>query len=298
MGDRYKYGETAQLYTKVYDATTGQLVNPSELVLTVYDITGASVLTRSLSGGSVVLDAIGQFHANITTGASANLTSRGFYSYSWVATGAVGLTSDWFDVVDTTPGLISLADARAELRKARTEDDDELARFVDAVNGWAEQTCGAIIPRSVTESVTARRGLVQLSVTPVLSLTSATANAVAVDVSGWQLEASSGLVGNQAAVPNLPWFTWDLARWGGGSTLTGVYSVTYLAGRSPVPPDLVRGSRRLLKHLWEVMRPQSGAPRLGGGGDDNSQTIPYLGFAVPHQVAEMVAPYVKLPGLA
>lgn len=270
MGERYKLGNVIRLSTTVRDAA-GALVDPADLTATLKTPAGATVAVHDYNPGPIVRESLGVFHDDVLTGAGGTITATGTYFYEWASTGTTGLASGWLDVVAATPDLVTLADARAALGKSRSVDDTELQLFVDAVNRWLDEELGPIVPRQVTELVNASGGQFELT-GPVISVLSATRSGVSVSVSGWTV-GRGWIVSGASGVP-----------------LYGTYAVTYLAGYSPIPADLVIAARELVQHWWATQRAAS--PPLAAGGFDESGAIdPRLGFAVPNRVEEKLAHY-------
>jgi len=69
----------------------------------------------------------------------------------------------------------------------------------------------------------------------------------------------------------------------------GRYTVTYTAGRDPVPEALREATLIVARQLWD--RQRSSGPQVsltGMGGQDNPVR---MGFAVPAAAVELMAPY-------
>jgi hypothetical protein len=184
-------------------------------------------------------------------------TLSGRHTIRWATTGPTTSGRDVFDVwPDTSSALVSLADVKAHLNKTSTGalgtvDDEELRLWIESATAEIEATCGAVAPRTVVETVTARGGRLWLGTTPVLSVTSATLGGVAQDTSGWTVSRLSGIVTASSGY------------------LSGDYTVTSLAGRSPIPAPLIGSALLRVQHSWETQRGPAELPlaeAAEGGG--------------------------------
>lgn len=273
---RYIVGQVVELATVV--TVDGTPAPPGGITLTITPVTAAGTPTVVTAAG-LTNPGPGEY-----TYAYA-VPAAGHYRWSWVTTGAgAGVSTGWFDAVDQTPPLITLADARDAINRSdrpmNARDTAELQQFVDAVNSWIHRRCGPVVPQTVTETVTPlfpAGGPVLRVKGNVLVVQSATVYGQAVVVTDW-----SGARGRIAAGP------YSYLPVGTGVT------VTYVAGYSPVPPDLVTAARLLLQHMWRTQRSTSVAPDTSG--DD--VTVGGFGYAIPNRVATLVEPYELGPAAA
>jgi hypothetical protein len=210
----------------------------------------------------------------------------GHYQYAWITTGtAAGVSPPAaFEVVDLfTPTHVTFADAKARLNISATSDD-EVQSMVAAAVSAQEQRVGAVAPRTVVEAVYAHYGRLSLSTRPVLAVTSATLSGVAQTITGWTVpSAMAGLVELNTG-----------AWWGStGPTFSGLlYTVTYTAGRSPVPQDLVEAALLRVQAAYDTQRSPAGIP-LGNEVDSGfGSSYPLL-----LRAADLEKPYV-LPSVA
>jgi hypothetical protein len=249
---RYASGSPVRVSTEVRD-TTGALVTPGTILLRVKQPDG-TFISPDFTAPSA--DATGKYHQDIP---ATTLTQLGHYQYAWVTTGtAAGVSpAAGFELVDPfAPAHITLADAKARLQldKVTTVDagrDEELQAFIASAIAEQEQRVGPVAPRVVTETVTAYGGRLSLSARPVLSLTSALAGAASTSITGWSVPSSmAGLVQST-------------------TYLTGTFTVTYVAGRNPVPADLVEAALLRVQHSFETQRGPAELPladSVEGGG--------------------------------
>lgn len=225
QGNGYRIPTTV---TQVNVDGTTSLVDPTTIAGTLQfpDLTTA--------GFTPTRDSLGQYHSDV---APATLAQLGLYRWKVITTGpGSGVQVGSFQVVDPfAPSHVSFEDAKARLNVSSLKDDEIEDMIASAVSAQ-EQRVGAVAPRTVTATVTASGGRLELPVRPVLTVTSATLSAVAVDVTGWTVPLPmAGLV--------------QSTLW-----LSGTYVVTYAAGRSPVPQDLVEAALLRVQHQYETQR--------------------------------------------
>jgi len=170
---------------------------------------------------------------------------------------------------------LSLDEAKAHLNITADVDDSELQAFIDAAERAIAHYTGPLEPTTRTIRVPGGQALV-LPV-PVISLTTVTPilpGATALDLSGFDIDPISGVVTNYTALP----------------LSAREYIVTYVAGWSDVPDDLLLAVKVLLRHFWSSQR---------GGGQRPGRTpepaaVPY---ALPYFVLTLIEPYQR-PGIA
>ncbi|MBE4790678.1 phage gp6-like head-tail connector protein [Streptomyces sp. NE06-02F] len=182
-------------------------------------------------------------------------------------------------------GLLTLAEAKAQLDIDGSSHDTELQAYVDGVTAAIEAHVGPVENRTVTEvheigSCGAR--MLVLRQTPAVSLTSVTA--VLTHGSGYAVDGLD-LDGPTGTVRRLD-----------GGRFYGPLRWVYVAGRGTVPATINLAARIMVQHLW---RTQYGSSRAGagiGGGEDFSVTEPVAGwgYAIPNRVLQLLEPY-KLP---
>ena len=165
--------------------------------------------------------------------------------------------------------FVSLAEVRDHVNVTGDRSDVELDMMRGAAQDVVEGLVGPVLHRTVTDRSWPRGGLVMLSVVPVLSVTSVTANAVA--VSGSVLE-SGGLLS--------------------GVTGYGPVTVAYVVGRLVVPDAIRLATLIIAAHLW---RTQQGSTPASFGDDVTATPI---GFAVPNRAVELLRPYELGPVVA
>lgn len=267
-------GSVYQVAVDVLDAS-GTLVNPSSATLTV-----------TLPDGTTVAPAVtlppatpGKLRVDYVT------TMAGRHVWRVVTANPTTAYADVFDVQPATPvGIVSLADARAQLNFGPTEtaDDDELRTFIGAATGAVERALGrTVVRRSFTDrfAVSCSAAELLLRHVPVLSLTSVVSadGATTWSTANLRVDSETGLVTVVA-----------------GSAFTGALDVTYQAGYQVVPENYRLAGQIIIQHLWETQRGTMGGVQLGGGDVDIA--LAGRGFAIPRRALELLD--TQLPGVA
>lgn len=264
---------------------------------------GASVLTVTLPDASTIQPAV--VHAGVGVYTATFVTTQaGRHGVRWVATGANAQTyADVFNVAPAAPGLlISLAEARGALGNvpaAATAKDEDLRTAISEATPILEDLVGPIIPRVCDEWHDGGQGVVRVLYAPLISVTavveswgSFTRNLTqdVLDVGpfsayGFTVDLVDGFVQRRV-----------VGRAGVFPRGRRNVHVTYTAGRSVVSPNIYKGARRLIRHLWQqeqqAFRPAMGQP------DANPMALTPSGFAVPRAVIEILGAEVREIGLA
>lgn len=216
-------------------------------------------------------------------------TSTGHYGYDyptvqagphdarWLFTFSSGLTTSHTEHYDvrpaTTRSLVSLADAKSQLKITGTADDDDLRSCLEAVTGVIErETRKALVRTTVTEYQKLGGGNLILRRRPVISLTSVATvdGAVTWDVSDLNVDPTSGIVTPIA-----------------GQTLSGHLQVVYVAGEVVIPAEYLVAATQVVQDLWATRRGNKGPPRAGGADEQPYQVD--IGF-VTRRVRELIGP--------
>jgi hypothetical protein len=259
---RYAQGQPVRLSTEVKDAT-GAYATPGSILLRVKKPDGTFLADYT----SPTADALGKYHQDI---GATDLAALGHYQYAWITTGtAAGVSPPAsFEVVDPfAPTHITWSDVLERLglttATLSASQQAELQGFMASAVATQEKWVGAIAPRSVTETVYPDGGLLWLSTRPVMSITSATYNGSPVlTVGSWVLGSPlAGTVG---------WPSYGFY----GSTVP--YVVTYVAGRNPVPPDLVTAALDRVAADYETQRSPAGLPVSGLEDGATSTAYPLI----------------------
>lgn len=266
-------GSVFQVAVDVLDAS-GALTNPSSATLTL-TLPDGSTLTPAVP---LPPAATGKLRVDYVT------TQVGRHAWRMVTSNPTTAYSDVFDVRPAVPtGIVSLADARAQLNFGATEtaDDDELRGSIGAATRAVERALGkVVVRRSFTDRFTVGGSATQVLLrnVPVLSLTSFVSadGATSWDVGSLQADGETGLVTVES-----------------GPAFTGVLDGTYQAGYAVIPENYQLAGKIILQHLWETQRGAMGV-QLGGG--DVDMALASRGFAIPRRALELLD--TQLPGVA
>jgi len=233
---------------------------------------------------TAVNDGTGLYHFDVTPDAVPG-------PWGWTATTSgtvVSVRRGSFWVREPGLQLIPLDDIKAHLNKdiAIHDDDDELLDWIDAARYVIEREIGPVLPRTVMEThwhntATPYAGI-HLRQGPVISVTSVTER--------WGVGDSRTLAAwnDVANGDNEYWL--DDARTirrvanGNRATFGQQVTVTYVAGRYPVPTNAKMAVAELISHLWRASQLASGATRPNLNAPDTVQ----LGYAVPNRVRELL----------
>jgi hypothetical protein len=241
---------------------------------------GAVTVTVTLPDGTsatpdVTNPETGTYNADYPT------TQAGVHQVRWVATGEnASAFEDAFSVGSATGlNFISLRETKTHLRKdlTKTADDAELAEFITAACAKIVELIGPVAPVDVTQQARPGYGrTIVLDQHPVISVTSVTIDGqdepeadLAAGTRGWILDPGAGLLGHLGPWPH------------------GTVTMTYRAGRTPLPGNVRLAALELVKHLWTTIKYRQGGPRPGVPGDD---TIVVAGqaYALPNRVRELL----------
>ena len=208
-------------------------------------------------------------------------TVAGLHTLRWLATGTnAGSDVDTFSVrAAAWSGLVSLAEAKAELGwSGETDtDEDQLVAMIEAVSAACESYTNRVWRQRTFTEVLSGDGGSELIVdhAPILSITSVTENGTAV--------AASGYAANVSTITRLSGYT--AQAW-----TAGVRNITvvYVAGTADVPADVRRGVLIALAHNWRSSRGM-GSSTFGAYGDGGVGTP---AFSLPNASTDLWRPYV------
>lgn len=220
-------------------------------------------------------------------------TATGIYTYdylatqagrhTWYATTSGPITSYGpivFHVTDIGPGgIIGLDDTKEHLNLDLTDTtyDAELLAFLDAATPVVEDIVGPVVARSRTEVHDGGEYLV-LNHSPVISV----ATLVPVHTGGTTYSPATLDVDTATGI---------VRRLDGGR-FVGPLRVTYVPGRRVVPPNIIHGTKEIIRHMWDTQRGRLGS-RPGLGDDEYVTTS--SGYTVPRRAMELLAPHRKGP---
>lgn len=176
--------------------------------------------------------------------------------------------------------VVSLAEAKEFQDLGATASDAELQSMLNRAEAILVKLIGPLAPVAVTDEVHSGPGPLLLRRFPVVSVSSATSNGLA--VTDLDADVGAGVV------------------YGTFYGLPRSVKVSYVAGRTELPEDLVAAVLELVRHLWESQRvPGAGRPGFQGYGGGSGDTEPPAGsgYLLPYRVQSLIEPYVR-PGIA
>lgn len=257
------------------------------------------VLTITLPDGTTVAPAVvnpptqvGTYIYDYTT------VQAGRHQVYWLATGTVNQAhNDVFDVRPAGSAMIfGLADAKDSLRAVTgdTSNDNKLRDYIGAVTAVIESLYGVVVQRTITEQRRGGTDTISLSYRPVVSITTATEYIAGVSYPLTQA-ASPVLSGTYG-------FTFDpqkgsiTRRNSAGLRLVFMDEVwiTYVAGLTIIPENVLMAARELLRFWWQVGQEGRSTARAQTSED----TIMVVGYAVPRRIVEMLGQSLLAPGFA
>ncbi len=262
-------GDVVPLAVTVTDAT-GTATNASSVTLTITLPDGTTV-TPSVANPPAVT---GVYTCDYPTVQAGRHVAR------WTSSGPQAAYVDAFDVSPAEPGyLISLADAKEQLKITSSTSDEEVRRYLGATTVVVEDHVGqAVVRRTFSEEHTANCGAFVLTRNPVISLVSV---ALVDGTFTWDV---STLHVSPAGVVTSPL----------GISPHGHLAATYIAGMAIVPDNYALAAAIILQHLWDTKRGTRGGPRPGGL--DDSLGVVGAGFAIPNRALELLGG--GMPGIA
>lgn len=182
--------------------------------------------------------------------------------------------------------VVTLSDLKAHLNITKTTADAELTGFLQAALGVVDHLAGGVLPATRTDRVSTCAGVAVLSSTPVLSVSSVT------DRAGSVLDPSTYLLNGEAGL--ITWNTWaDLY-----AGTPGDVEVAYMTGRPSLPWALRLAVLVIAEHLWTSQRGARPGPSPRSGFDGGETFVSGLGYAVPNQALQLLAPYQRAPSVA
>ncbi len=173
---------------------------------------------------------------------------------------------------------VLLADAKTFLNFPSTSSDAELQDMLDSAEAHLAKRIGPLQPVIVPDERHTGPGPLVLNRRPVISVTSATNNGVA--VTDLDLDADAGKL------------------YGTFSTGHRSVRVTYTAGRAALSPDLERAVLELTGHLWESQRPAGARTAPPGGFVDEDAGRGGGAFLLPYRVQSLIESDLLPPGFA
>ncbi len=274
----YDVGSLVPLALDVIDED-GNAVNAATVTVTVIQPDGTAV-APSIDVSNPP-DVTGYYVALVPT------TQAGRYVVQWVTTSPATAYTDTFYARDPNVlPIVSLAEAKAHLNLGSTVDDDELRFFLDAATELVESYTGrAFARRTLTERRSGGTRALILSRTPVLSVTTVTADGTAVTADSFVLNSAAGVVSYGASGSSGVWPRGD-----------SNIEITYVAGYANPPAAARMATLRLIGHLWQ--RTQTAPhPAFSSSPDAVAEWNSSTAYAMPPAVRDLLDP-LTISGLA
>lgn len=193
-------------------------------------------------------------------------------------------------------GLISLFDAKDFLRIKGNNDDDRLQEFIEAASAVAEFYSGDLLPKTYTEVHDGGDASIYTRHIPILSVTTLTEYIGSItytltnqplghSVDSWGYTVDDPQAGRivRRSASGMAW------RFVPGS---GNVSVTYTAGMSTIPVQVLAAVEFIVQHLWVTRR---GAMPMNPEPSDGESMVPGVGYAVPNRAIEMLETIPRMP---
>ena len=247
--------------------------------------------TVTLPAGTTAAAVVTTVSTGVYT-ASYVSVSAGRHRVKWSASGANSAGFPSSDVADVLPAdpryIISLDDARGQLNMAASSrsNDDELRGVLAACTAIVEHLVGAVLPATVVESRDGSgRSSIALHEYPA-AITTVVENGTTLAATDYYLD-SAGIL-------------WRGSQPGAGAwSASGRTVVTYTAGASTIPPNVLLAARELVRHLYQQGQQSYRPPAYSAWFDDAGTTMA-LGYAVPNRVVELLRPSManRVPGFA
>lgn len=256
----------------------------STLVLTITLPDGVTVVTPAVSH-----DGTGQYSSTYVT------TVAGRHAYTWTASGVV--VDSWgpnvFDVRSATGGpLVSLDDVKNHLSipLADTSNDEKLRDFIAAATRVVEHYVGACNARTVVDTFTGDwlKPIIFPRSQPIISLTSVTELGITLTQGvDYLLTQEGGICRIAGTVNSYP------RGW-----VYGVNDVvvTYIAGRSIIPDNIIEATKALVAVNWRPERGGNMNPYDENAGDPFAVAPVNIqeGIYVPPSVIERLTPHLDM----
>ena len=173
--------------------------------------------------------------------------------------------------------VVSILEVRTHLNISRTDNDAELQAFINAATAAIGERVGPLEPTETTVRVRpAGRGLrVPAPATSLVSV--ADADGVALVPGDLFIEPASGLISAN-----------DGTTFG-----ASYYTVTYMAGRDPVPADLKLAVLELVRHFWDTQRGPTARPG-STASETTANSVPGAAYLLPFRVSELLKPHMPI----
>lgn len=197
---------------------------------------------------------------------------EGLYAWRAVMTGPNAAHEDVFSVrAAVSPSLISLADAKAQLKITSTTSDDKLREYLEAATEIVESYVGPIVTRTHTARVRGWRCKIPLPHTRVTSITSITdirTGTNPITLSNLTIDTPSGVISYKSGI-QFPYWEMD---------------ITYTVGQSVVKANWSLAAKIIVQHLWQTQL--GNLPSIQG--DDLVDVRLGTGYTVPFRAISLL----------
>lgn len=170
-----------------------------------------------------------------------------------------------------TTEWITVDEVKRHANITSATSDDEIDLMRDAAQDAVEGLIGPVLWRTVTQRISANGSTLVLNTLPVVSVTSLTLDGTSVTYTA----VDGGMLADVA--------------------VTGDVVATYIAGRTVVPGAVRLAALIIAAHLWQTQL--GSAPTQLQDGFNAEPTVG-VGYAIPNRAADLLAPYLLLPGVA
>ena len=289
----------------------------------VVNLTGATVkfimrsLTATLPTVNAACTVVSAIGGTVRYAFSATDTATtGRFQGIWQVTFSGGQVMSWPTVGSldisveeniTTPGgqqLASLGEVKDYLNIPASDRswDAKLLRFLEQLTPVIEHIVGDVVQKIYTNEMhDGGSSRISLLHHPVVDIVTVTEYLGPVEYHLNQIPTGRPDLGTMYSYMFEP--DRDIVRRGpGGSVMpffggTDSVSITYTAGLTQVPPNIVQGVCELARVHFQLT--QQGRPRPGGSQvDDDEPGRQIMGFFVPNRVRELLAPNRRHPSVA
>lgn len=256
----FDVGDSVPLAWDVKDAD-GDLVNA-----------GSTVLTITLPDGTDTTPAVGapavagQYRETYVPAVA------GRYAWNVVTQNPNTAVGDVFEVRESgSPSLISLADAKGQLKILNTASDDKLREYLEATTEIVESYVGPVVRRTHTARVCGNRSQIPLPHTQVTAITSVTIvrdGTTPITLSDLTINSASGVISYKS----------------GASFAYGDMDIVYTVGRSFVKANWTLAASMIVQHLWETQL--GNLPSIQG--DTPGYVVTGSGYVVPYRAISLL----------
>lgn len=257
----YDIADSVPIAWDVRDAA-GALGNATTAVLTVTKPDGTTETPTVTNPPTVT----GQYRVTYVP------TVEGRYTWRAVTTGPNTAYGDVFEVRESaSPSLISLADAKGQLKITNTTSDDKLREYLEATTEIVESYVGPVVRRTHTARVCGYRTQIPLPHTQVTAVTAATLVADGsspITLSDLAINTAAGVISYKS----------------GASFPYGDMDIVYTVGRSYVKANWTLAASLIVQHLWETQL--GNLPSIQG--DSAGYVVTGSGYLVPYRAVSLL----------